>query len=99
MGSPDDTQVTADAEMRRAREQAQARAKYLVDLLWHIGAFVIVNGFLWLIDAATGGGITWAWYVTIAWGFGLAFHVLAYLIDGRQLRQRKADDYLRRNLP
>lgn len=74
---------------------ARARAKSLVDLLWHIGAFVIVNGFLWLIDLTLGDpGADWAFWITALWGLGLAFHVLAYLIAGRQLVDRKTRQYL-----
>lgn len=73
---------------------AQQRAKYLADVLWHGGAFLIVNAFLWILDISQGGGLNWAGIVTVAWGFGLAFHVLAYLIDGRQLERRKTQQYL-----
>ncbi len=40
------------------------------------------------------GGITWSFWVTLFWGFALAFHALAYLIDGRQLEERKTQQYL-----
>ena len=74
--------------------EARKRAKYLTGLLWHTGAFVIVNGFFWILDAATDGGITWAFWITLFWGLGLAFHVLTYLIQGRQLVERKTAAYL-----
>ncbi|MCB0949489.1 MAG: 2TM domain-containing protein [Mycobacterium sp.] len=74
--------------------EARKRAKYLTGLLWHTGAFVIVNGFFWVLDAVTDGGITWAFWITLFWGFALAFHALAYLIDGRQLEARKTAEYL-----
>ena len=79
-----------------AAERARARAKALADLYWHVGTFVIINAFLWLIDLTLGDdGITWAPWVTAAWGLGLAFHVLAYLVQGRQLVARKTEQYLR----
>lgn len=81
-----------DAEALRS---ARARAKSLADLLWHIGAFVIVNAFLWLMDLTLGdGGADWAYWITVFWGLALAFHVLAYLIGGRQLVERKTQEYL-----
>lgn len=75
-------------------QRASARAKYLTSVLWHAGAFVIINTFLVLIDLVTGGGLNWAFWVAAPWGFALAFHVLAYAIDGRQLEHRKTVEYL-----
>lgn len=76
-------------------ERARARARYLTGLIWHVGAFVIVNAFFWILDIATGQpGIQWAYWITGFWGFALAFHALAYLVDGRQLEERKTRQYL-----
>lgn len=80
---------------REAEERARQRAKYLTGLLWHAGAFLIINLFFWLMDAAGAGGIKWAYWITLAWGFALAFHALAYFVDGRRLEERKAQQYLR----
>jgi 2TM domain len=74
---------------------ARARAKALADLLWHVGAFVIINAFFWLIDLTLGDpGADWAFWITAVWGLGLAFHVLSYLIAGRQLVERATQKYL-----
>ena len=65
-------------------ERARRRAKARTDMLWHIGAFVIINGFFWLLDWLTGAtGIQWAYWITIFWGFALAFHLLTYLVRDR----------------
>ncbi len=29
-------------------------------------------------------GVQWAYWITLFWGFALAFHVLAYLVVGRR---------------
>lgn len=74
---------------------ARQRAKYLTGLVWHAGAFAIINAFFWVLDAVTGAsGIQWAWWITLLWGFALAFHALAWYVDGRQLEERKAGEYL-----
>lgn len=78
-------------------EQARARAKSLVDFLRHLGIFVIVNAFIWIQDYYIGGEIGWAYWVTIPWGMGLAFHGLAYLIEGRRLEDRKTEEYMRKS--
>lgn len=74
---------------------AHKRAAYDVGLLWHVGAFVIINAFFWLLDIIVGApGVQWAFWITLFWGFALLFHVLAWLIDGRQVEQRRTDRYL-----
>jgi hypothetical protein len=63
--------------------------------LWHAGVFLIVNGFFWVLDLGVGeGGFNWALWITGIWGLALAFHVLAYLVDGRQIEERKTRQYL-----
>lgn len=81
-------------ERATPEQRAQERAKYLTGLMWHAGAFVIINSFFWLLDAAGEGGINWSFIITLAWGFALAFHALAYWIDGRQVEERKAREFL-----
>jgi hypothetical protein len=58
---------------------------YLTGLQWHAGAFVILNVFFLTLDLALGQpGAQWAYWITGFWGLALAFHVLAYLVDGRK---------------
>ncbi|MDH3498714.1 MAG: 2TM domain-containing protein [Acidimicrobiia bacterium] len=81
-------------ETQTAEERARRRAKYLSGLVWHAGAFLIINAFFWLLDIAGPGGVNWSFWITAAWGFALAFHALAYVVDGRQLEERKSQQYL-----
>lgn len=76
-------------------EAARKKARYYTGLLWHAGSFIIINAFLWLLDSLGPGGINWAYWITGVWGFGLAFHLLAWLIDGRQVEERKIEQYRR----
>ncbi len=82
------------SEAQTPEELAQRRAKYLSGLVWHIGAFVIINAGFWVLDIVTGGGLGWSLWITGFWGFALAFHALAYVVDGRQLERRKTQQYL-----
>ena len=77
-----------------AEDRARSRARYLTGLLWHAGAFVIINAFFVLLDLVTGGGLTWALWIAAPWGFALAFHALAYAIDGRSIEDRKTAEYM-----
>jgi hypothetical protein len=82
-------------EAQTAEERARQRAKALTDLIWHAGAFVIINAFFWILDLYIGApGIQWSIWITLFWGFALAWHALAYIVDGRQLEERKTQEYL-----
>ncbi|TIC87550.1 2TM domain-containing protein [Nocardioides sp. GY 10113] len=75
---------------------AEKRARALTDLLWHVGAFLILNAFFWILDLVVGqSGLQWAFWLTLFWGLGLAFHVLSFLIEGRQVARRAALRYER----
>jgi len=85
--------AASDAPNNEAR--ARRRAKYLSGLLWHVGAFIIINAFFWMLDLAVGeDGLQWAYWITAMWAVGLAFHILAYYIDGRGVEQAKYEKYL-----
>lgn len=66
-----------------AEDRAERRTNQYTGMLWHIATFVIINGFLWVLDIATGGGVTWASWITLFWGIGLLFHIAWYFIDVR----------------
>jgi hypothetical protein len=38
----------------------------------------VVNALIWLQDIATGGGVEYAYWITIPWGIGLTIHATAY---------------------
>lgn len=78
-------------------ELAERRAKYFTGVLWHLGSFVVINAFFWFLDAFVGQeGVQWAYWITVFWGLGLLFHLLAWIIDGRQVERRRAQRYLER---
>lgn len=83
------------AKAQTPQEMAARRAHYLTGLLWHVGAFVIINALFWFLDLATGApGVQWAIWITVFWGSALAFHALAYAVDGRQVEQRTTQKLL-----
>lgn len=83
----------ANATNSTPQERANKRVRSFTDLMWHVATFVIVNGFLWAIDL-TQGGADWAYWVTLGWGIGLAFHVVAYLLDNSGGQSRRYQRYL-----
>lgn len=76
-------------------DRARARVNARSAVFWHIGAFVIINAFFWLLDWIVGSPrMEWAYWITIFWGFGLAFHVLAYLVSERGSEEKLYDRVL-----
>lgn len=75
--------------------RARKRAESYTGLLWHIGVFIVINAFFWILDLVTGAeGIQWAYWITIFWGLALAFHVVAYLVGDSGIEQRKYEKSL-----
>jgi hypothetical protein len=67
-------------------ERAAKRVKDYTDVMWHAATYVIINVFLWLIVPHA------AFWVTVGWGIGLAFHIAYYFIgdDGPKNRRYQA---------
>lgn len=84
----------AKAHDSTPEERAAKRVEEFTGLMWHIAVYVIVNVFLWIMDFAQGGGLQWAYWVTIPWGIGLAFHVASYFLDERGMQGRRYQRYL-----
>lgn len=69
---------------RNRAGETQAHASDLSELLWHAGIFVVVNAFIWAQDIAIGGGVEYAYWVTIPWGIGLAVHAVVFYWSRRE---------------
>ena len=69
-------------------DRALRRVKNFTDVMWHLATFVIVNGFLWFIDLRD-DALSWAYWVTVAWGIGLAFHIAYALIGDAGSKNRR----------
>ncbi len=67
----------------RRHPHVYAPQSELAGLITHVVVFVLVNAFLWTQDIVSGGGLNYAYWVTIPWGIGLAAHVVAYLNSDR----------------
>ena len=78
--------MTAVNHRRTPEERAAQRVKDYTDVMWHVATYLIINAFLWLIVPQA------AFWVTLGWGIGLAFHVAYYFIgdDGPQNRRYQA---------
>lgn len=48
------------------------------DVAAHAGIFLVVNAFLWAQDFALGGGLDYAYWITIPWGIGLALQMISH---------------------
>lgn len=64
------------------RREATATSD-ISELIWHAGAFLVVNAFIWVQDIAIGGGVDYAYWLTIPWGIGLTIHALMVYVNHR----------------
>lgn len=74
--------------------RARQRVEDLAAFFWHLGVYIIINTFLWLII----GDLTVTFWVAVPWGLGLAFHALAALLSSPGLEQWKYSKYLEQEL-
>lgn len=81
--------VAMGSQTHATGAENERQAKCLEGLMWHAGTFLIINAFFWILDLFVGdGGFDWALWITGVWGFALAFHALAYAVDGRGAARR-----------
>jgi len=69
-------------------ERAAKRVNDYTELMWHVATYLIINVFLWLIVPHA------AFWVTLGWGIGLAFHVAYYFIGDDGTENRRYQKYL-----
>jgi hypothetical protein len=72
-------------DLRHGLEHRQ-QSEY-AGLLTHIFVFLGVNAFLWAQDILAGGGLEYAWLVTLPWGIGLLCHIGAYVVGTHRSHQ------------
>lgn len=72
------------------RQKAEKRVKQRMELLSHIGVYLVVNGFLVVVWALSGAGYPWFLWVMAGWGVGLLTHLVSYFTGtkGDSARER-----------
>ena len=80
------------------KAKAEKRVKERVELLQHIGTYIVINAFLVLIWALSGAGYPWFLWVMAGWGLGLAIHIVTYFTGkkGEAVRDRMIDKEMER---
>ena len=63
-----------EVEVVDEREAARQRIQSRRDFGSHLAAYVVVNAFLVVVWAITGGGYFWPIWVIGGWGIGLVLH-------------------------
>jgi hypothetical protein len=80
------------ARRRRAREMAAARYGFR----WHLPTYVLVNAFLVILWAYSGGGFFWPIFPLVFWGLGVLTHYWgAYRSMGTSWIDRETERILR----
>ena len=86
-----------DGREQELRKQARERARTKMGFYQHVGAFLVVNAFLLVLDLLTSPGSIWFYWALLGWGIGLIAHAFnVYVTDAagtfsRRLEQRELD--------
>lgn len=80
---------TTEVRSATIAEQRAFEAEQRSDLQTHIGVFVLVNTFLFLLNLLTGPGTWWFIYPFLSWGLGLAIHVWTHRLKMQNLDEEE----------
>jgi two-component sensor histidine kinase len=95
---PHEVREFADRAQADAYFNAKKRVKQMREFYRHLGAYVIVNFFLMLLNLVTGPGKLWFVFPMLGWGVGLASHAFAVfgpaLWFGQAWEEKKINELL-----
>lgn len=87
--------------MDDARTAARQHVKRLKAFYSHVFAYVVINGFLVAVNLLTTPETLWFYWVTLAWGLGLAFDAydtfLKHRLFGHEWEERKIQNFMEKN--
>jgi hypothetical protein len=75
------------ARSRRLPAGAPVEAAGWHDVIAHAAVFLVVHVFVWIQDIAIGGGVDYAYFITVPWGIGLAGQALAQAARDRDAQR------------
>jgi transcriptional regulator with XRE-family HTH domain len=101
-----DTTQTQNFSMRDVQDplerQALARVRKVKSFYLHLTQYVLVIGFLFVINLVMYQGILWAIFPAVGWGVGLVLHGLSVWnnspLFGADWERRQVEKYLGRKL-
>ena len=74
MATPTQHSEENSSELLTEREDVRRRLQAKREFASHLVAYVVVNSFLVVVWAVTGGGYFWPAWVIAVWGAGLLMH-------------------------
>ena len=87
--------------MDEARKAAEQRVRKLRGFYSHLATYIVINGFLLLVNLLTTPGTLWFYWVSLAWGLGLVFDAYETFFRrrffGREWEERKVQEYMRKH--
>lgn len=79
-------------------EKARKRVKELKGFYNHLITFIIINVFLATINIVTSPGNWWFYWITIIWGFGIAWHGASLYMNrgvfSKEWEEQKIKEYM-----
>lgn len=78
--------------------RAKQRVEELKGFYSHLGIFVLINGFLFIVNLVTSPGNWWFYWVTLFWGIALVYHgariASSRKVFSREWEERKVRQYM-----
>ena len=87
-------------EQDERRQRARQRARQLRHFYISLATYIVINVFLFIVDAVTSPGDWWFFWVTFGWGIGMLFYAYSVFIQnkdgvfGQQWEDRKTQEIL-----
>lgn len=90
--------IDTDSELYK---KAKARVEELKGYYTHLGIYVIVNIFLFILDATNNPSQWWFYWTTLGWGIGIAAHTFATFgiggVFGEKWENDQIEKYIQKN--
>jgi hypothetical protein len=91
-GAADGKAKRADVDPRQ--KAARKRAKQIRDFYGHLSVYVVIIGFLFILNLVTGDG-WWFYWPALGWGIGIAMHAMAVYGPGSWFNDQWEDRKVR----
>ncbi len=77
------------------REKARQRAEDKVGFFVHLGVYLTVNAFFWVLWFTTGQGYPWPVFIMAAWGIGVVAHGIGVFAGGSYVERLAEKEFHR----
>ncbi len=88
-------------ENQKAYKKAKERVEAKIGFYYHLGTYIIVNGFFIIINLTTAHWDYWFKWPLIGWGIGLLFHAISVFVFTKEssIKERMIQKEMQKDSP